>query len=25
LNVAAGQVSGLYTNVADLVVTVNYN
>ena len=25
LNVAAAQVSGLYTNAADLVVTVNYN
>ena len=25
LNVAAGQVSGLYTNTTDLVVTVNYN
>lgn len=25
LNVAAGQVSGLYTNTSDLVVTVNYN
>lgn len=25
LNVAAAQVSGLYTNASDLVVTVNYN
>ncbi len=25
LNVAAAQVSGLYTNTSDLVVTVNYN
>jgi len=24
-HVAAAQVSGLYTNAADLVVTVNYN
>ena len=25
LNVAAGQISGLYTNTSDLVVSVNYN